>query len=406
MAEEFANSVPVGKMPRDESPPRLRATGLPPWVTRITTLTLWIMFLAVFFFFFNAISTVVLGVLAAAIVACTLHPLMRYIPGPRGVAAGVLGLSLIATVGALFLALSWPLAKPIQKAIDNWSQTETTVDEFLKAKSAKFGVNPAVSVSDLFKSVGNFLAGSGGQQLFSRSADVTLSILLWLVFIFVGSIFLLTESPSTLIGPASLLAPPEHRLEIHRMFMDLGPRLRRWVVATLLSMSIVFTASLIGYSIIGLKLAVPLALLAAVCEIVPTVGPAVAAVVAGLFAAATSTSGAVAGVAVVYGVIQSVEAYVILPMIMRGAVKIHPAVTLFSVVLWGKICGVPGLVLAIPINLFLWGIARHFIIRPPHMTDADGKIVDPGLAVEPARMLGGHRERAEAEEALHESSRT
>lgn len=353
--------------PAEETAPRGRASGLPVWMRQATALTIGIMALALFFFFFNAISTVLLGVLAAAIVACTLNPLMRIFPGPRGVAAGVLGLSLIATVGALLLALSWPLAKPIQKAFDNWSQTETAVDEFLKIKSSKFGIKDALTVSDLFKTVGNFLAGTGGQQLFSRSADVTLSILLWLVFIFIGSIFLLTEPPETLIGPASLLAPPKHRMEIHRMFMDLGPRLRRWVIATMMSMSIVFTASLIGYSVIGLKLAAPLALLAALCEIVPTVGPAVAAVVAGLFAAATSGGGAVAGVAIVYGIIQAVEAYIILPMIMRGAVKIHPAVTLFSVVFWGKVFGVPGLMLAIPINLTLWGLARHFVIRPEHL---------------------------------------
>lgn len=375
MPDEFMSERSIERSP-DEAAPRSRAGHLPPWMRQVTGLIVGLMFLALFFFFFNAISTVLLGVLAAAIVACTLHPLMRIFPGPRGVAAGVLGLSLIATVGALFLALSWPLAKPIQRAFDNWAQTETAVDEFLKIKSVKFGISPALSVSDLFKTVGNFLAGSGGQQLFSRSADVTLSILLWLVFIFIGSIFLLTEPPETLIGPASLLAPPRHRTEIHRMFMDLGPRLRRWVIATMMSMSIVFTASLIGYSVIGLKLAAPLALLAALCEIVPTVGPAVAAVVAGLFAAATTTGGgAVAGVAIVYGIIQSVEAYIILPMIMRGAVKIHPAVTLFSVVFWGKVFGVPGLMLAIPINLTLWGLARHFVIRPE--LQSDGSILKP-----------------------------
>jgi predicted PurR-regulated permease PerM len=116
--------------------------------------------------------------------------------------------------------------------------------------------------------------------------------------------------------------------------------------------------------VIGLQFAVPLALLAGLCEIVPTVGPATSAVIACIFAAATGSRGTVVGVLCVYAVIQGIEAYVILPMIMRGAVKIQPAVTLFSVVLWGKIFGVPGLMLAIPINLTLWSVAQHFIIRP------------------------------------------
>ena len=38
-------------------------------------------------------------------------------------------------------------------------------------------------------------------------------------------------------------------------------------------------------------------------------------------------------------------------------------ITLFSVVLWGKIFGVPGLMLAIPINLTLWAAAERFVIQ-------------------------------------------
>lgn len=394
--------MPDDLRPASDSPvtPDAQASAariLPPWMRRLTVLFVWVVALSFFFVFFNALSTVLLGVLAAAIVACTLHPLMKFIPGPRAVAAGVLGLSLIATVSALLLALSWPLAKPIQGAFENWSSTEATVDKFLLQKSEKFGLKEPLSVADLFKTVGNFLAGSGGQQLFSRSADVTLSILLWLVFIFIGSIFLLTEPAEVLIGPAALLVPPRHRPDLHRMLVDLGPRLRRWVVGTLMSMSIVFTASLIGYSIIGLKLALPLSLLAGLCEIVPTVGPAVAAVVAALFAVATSGGGAVAGVAIVYGIIQSVEAYVILPMIMKGAVKIHPAVTLFSVVLWGKIFGVPGLMLAIPINLTLWEAARQFVIvqkpKPQIITEPTAAAAIPP-APDSVHIDAGTRKRA------------
>lgn len=367
------------------------------WVRRLTVLFVWLVAIFLFVYFFSAVATVILGVLAAAIVATTLHPLLRFIPGPRGVAAGVLGLSLIALCAALVLALSWPLASPLQNAVENWSHTSAKVDEFLAKKTRFLSDRPSVPtvpeidpetgaavppqrahplrVSDIFTTVGTFLTGSGGGAFFSRSADVVFGILLWLVFIFIGSIFLLTEPASVLINPASMLVPPRHREAFRQMFYDLEPRLRRWVIGTLISMSIVFTASLIGYSVIGLQLAAPLALLAALCEIVPTVGPAVAAVVAALFAAATGSGGTVAGVAVVYGIIQAVEAYVILPMIMRGAVKIHPAVTLFSVVLWGKIFGVPGLMLAIPINLTLWAAAERFVIqrqeRLPPVTAGD-----------------------------------
>jgi hypothetical protein len=85
--------------------------------------------------------------------------------------------------------------------------------------------------------------------------------------------------------------------------------------------------------------------------------------VAVLFAA-TQSGSIVVGVLCVYTIIQSIEAYLILPMIMRGAVRVHPAVTLFTVVLWGKIFGVPGLMLAIPINLTIGTAVQQFYVRP------------------------------------------
>ena len=388
------------------SQPTEARDGRSNWVRTFVACFVWTVLLIVFLYFFAALSTVALGVLAAAIVAVALDPLARFIPGPRGVAAAVLGLALIATVGALLLALSLPLAKPIQHELEDFPKTRASVNSFLARVTQKVGISDQptgqellaaereaaargglaseeqlsqdqrlaienrlraekrLTVEKILENVGNFLAGEGGQALFSRSADVSLGILLWLIFIFVGSIFLLADSHQTLLGPVYLLAPARHREPLREMLDELGPRLRRWVIGILLSMTIVFCASLCGYLVIGLEFAVPLALLAGLCEIVPTVGPATAALTACIFAAATGTRGTIFGVLCVYGVIQAIEAYVILPMIMRGAVKMQPAVTLFSVILWGKIFGVPGLMLAIPINLTLWSVAQHFIIRP------------------------------------------
>ena len=135
-------------------------------------------------------------------------------------------------------------------------------------------------------------------------------------------------------------------------------------------MCVVFTASSIGFSIAGLKFALPLALLAGIAELVPTIGPTVAAVIATLFAASQSSS-AVVGVVITFTIIQSFEAYVILPLIMRGAVKMHPAVTLFSVVLWAKIFGLPGLILAIPINLTIGGAVEYLYVRPRERRESE-----------------------------------
>ncbi len=351
--------APIAATATVDSPAPMRRI----WASPLVALFVAGAMLVLFLIFFEAVSTVLLGMLAATIVASTLHPLLRFIPGPRGAGAAIVGLALIAAVGALMLALSWPLAEPIQQELRQWPQSKVKINAQLGVWSEKLQLDQTVTVDDIFSSIGRFFAGDAAPRFFTRGADVVLSILIWLAFVFIGSIFILSDPRDVLLGPGLHALTPTLRRRTIDLMDDLGPRLRRWVIGTMLSMCIVFTASLIGYTMVGLSIALPLALLAGMCEIVPTVGPAIAAVVACLYAA-TQSGQAVVGVLGIYAVIQSIEAYIILPMIMRGAVRIHPAVTLFTVVLWGKVFGVPGLMLAIPINLTVGSAVEHLFVRP------------------------------------------
>jgi predicted PurR-regulated permease PerM len=339
--------------------------SLPVWIAP----TAWMLVVVLILFFFNPVSTVMLGVLAACIIACLLRPLMDWIPGPRGVDIAVLGVGMVAIVALIALALYWPLQRPIGDAVDNWPQTKEAVDASLARWSRNLGMNPGtLNVETVVDSIKSFLTGSGG-IFFSRTADIVLGILLSLAFTLVGSIFLLSEPPDGIIHPILRLFPPRVRPRLMNAMDDLEPKYRAWAVGTITGMTVVFTASMIGYSVIGLKMAIPLALLAGIAEIVPTVGPAIACVIAALFAGATQSGAAAGLVLLVWGCIQALEAYVILPMIMKGAVNVHPAITLFTVVLWGKIFGVAGLMLAIPINLTIWTLLEHLRMRPMDATE-------------------------------------
>lgn len=333
------------------------------WVRPLALVFAIAVAVALLLFFFDPLSTVLLGVLAAAIVASTLNPLLRYVPAPHGAAAALVGVALIAAVAAMVFGLSWPLAAPVGRELHEWPERRDKIDVVLHDWSRRLGLGEEVTVSTVFSNIGRFFAGESGPRFFSRGADVLLGILIWLAFIFIGSIFMLADAHDGLLTPLLQTVSPGLRPRVEAFLYELGPQLRRWVIGTMISMCIVFTASLVGYTGIGLNFALPLAALAGLCEIVPTVGPACAAVIAVLFAA-TQSGSIVVGVLCVYSIIQSIEAYLILPMIMRGAVRIHPAVTLFTVVLWGKVFGVPGLMLAIPINLTLGTAVRQFYVVP------------------------------------------
>jgi putative permease len=334
----------------------------PAWLRPVTAMFLTGIAFALFFWFFSAFSTVFLGVLAASIVACALSPLVQLLPFHRGVGAGVIGLGLITTAAAIVLGISLTLAKPIQREVADWPRTKYNIDTMLSHWSTDLKLNEALTSEKLLGKISDFF-GERGSVLVSGSASAALAILLWIAFVFVGSIFLLASPPHVLLAPVLRVVPTPFRSDTLRMLEHLGQRLRWWVMGTLAGMTVVFIASCLGYAISGVQFFLPLALLAGLGEMVPTVGPACAAAVALLFAFSQS-GGAATGVVITYIIVQSLEAYLILPLIMRGAVQIHPAVTLFSVILWAKIFGVPGMMLAIPINLTIASAVEYLYVRP------------------------------------------
>ena len=333
-----------------------------PWLRPVTAMFLATVALALFFWFFSAFSTVFLGILAASIVSCALSPILRFLPIQRGVGAGLVGLGLIATAAAIVLGISVTLAKPIQREVADWPRIKGNIDAMLSHWSTDLDLSEKLTSEKLLGHITDFF-GERGSVLVSGSASAALAILLWIAFVFVGSIFLLASPPHVLLGPVLRVVPTPYRGDTLRMLEHLGQKLRWWVMGTLAGMTVVFSASCLGYAISGVQFFLPLALLAGLGEMVPTVGPACAAIVALLFAASQG-GGAAAGVIITYIVVQSLEAYLILPLIMRGAVQIHPAVTLFSVILWAKIFGVPGMMLAIPINLTIASAVEYLYVRP------------------------------------------
>jgi predicted PurR-regulated permease PerM len=332
--------------------------SLPVWLAPAA----WLVLLILILYFFGPLSTVMLGVLAACIIACTLRPIVDRFPLSRAVGLSVVGVGMVAIVVAFVLLFYFLLSDPIANAANNWPETKRDIDASLAKWSRNLGMKEeTMTVEVLVDNLQGFLTGS---TFFSRTTDIVLGILLSLAFSLVGSLFLLGEPPQQLINPGLRLLPPRYRPSMASALADLEPRFRAWAIGTLTGMGVVFCASSIGYSLIGLKMAIPLALLAGFAEIIPTVGPAIACLVAALVAGATQGGAAAGAVLFVWGCIQALEAYVILPMIMKGAVNIHPAITLFTVVLWGKIFGVAGLILAIPINLTIWTMLDYFRLKP------------------------------------------
>ena len=66
---------------------------------------------------------------------------------------------------------------------------------------------------------------------------------------------------------------------------------------------------------------------------------------------------------VVYIVIQQIESNIIQPLIQQRAVELPPALLLFALFAFGALYGLPGLLLAAPLTVFVYVLVKRLYVR-------------------------------------------
>lgn len=146
------------------------------------------------------------------------------------------------------------------------------------------------------------------------------------------------------------------------LMKHLEHRLGSWVNAQLFLMFVIGTLSYIGYLLIGLPYAIPLAIIAGLLEIVPNIGPTVASAMA--FIVGFTVSPVLGLAAVIVGaVIQQLENNLIVPKIMQGAMGINPIVTILIIAIGAQLGGILGAILAIPTYITIETVVQTFWLK-------------------------------------------
>lgn len=141
-------------------------------------------------------------------------------------------------------------------------------------------------------------------------------------------------------------------VRISTMFEKTEKRMGSWLLGELLLMLIVGGLTYIGLTLIGVRYALPLSIIAGFLEIVPNIGPILSTVPAFIVAVAQSSFLGFASIAL-YFVIQQLENHIIVPMVMSRVIGLNPIVTLIALIVGGQLFGVLGVLLSIPFTLFV-----------------------------------------------------
>lgn len=115
-----------------------------------------------------------------------------------------------------------------------------------------------------------------------------------------------------------------------------------------------------GLTFLGLPYILSLSLLAAIFEIIPIVGPIISAVPAVLIALTISPLLASATV-ITYFIIQQVEAHLVVPMVIQRAVGLPPVVSIIALMVGGKLAGITGALLAVPVVISVETILSEYL---------------------------------------------
>jgi predicted PurR-regulated permease PerM len=188
--------------------------------------------------------------------------------------------------------------------------------------------------------------GAVGRYLFSFLSS-TVAVAGGLLLILFTAIYVGAE-PGLYYKGLLHLFPHTARRRADEVLQAIGASLRRWLLAQLVMMATIGVATAIGLSLLGVKAALALGLIAGLLEFIPMLGPILSAVPGIAMAFLDSPQKALL-VALVYWAIQFLEGHILQPLLMKRGVDLPPVVTLVGLALMALVFGFLGMVVAVPV---------------------------------------------------------
>ncbi|MCW8087843.1 AI-2E family transporter [Sabulicella glaciei] len=190
-----------------------------------------------------------------------------------------------------------------------------------------------------------------------------------LLLVLVVALFLAAD-PGSYRNGLLRLVPPARRARAAEVLEAMGTGLWRWILGQSIAMLIAAVATAAGLMLLGIPLALALGILAGLLNFVPYLGPILAGVPAVLVAFAQGPTEALQTLVLVV-VIQSLEGYVVTPMLQRRAVAIPPALGILAIVGLGVLFGTYGVLFATPLLLVAMILIRMLYVEDA-LGDQDG----------------------------------
>lgn len=291
------------------------------------------------------------GVLVAVFLRGIADPLARRTGMPGGAAVAIVVLALALALGGV----GWWAADDVAKEADALIAAAPELAADATASLREYGWGRWIL--DHGDDATTWLSDSGAVRRATRMVGSGVGLVGSMFVILVLGIFLAAE-PRVYERGALRLVPGAHRPCARAILADAGGALRMWLLAKVIAMVAIFAATWIGLSLLGVPLALILALVAGLLTFIPNFGPVLSAIPAVLLALPEGLT-TVLGVIGLYVGVQVIESNFLSPLIERKAIALPPALTLVGQAALALLAGPLGLFVATPLVAVALTAGRH-----------------------------------------------
>jgi predicted PurR-regulated permease PerM len=301
----------------------------------------WILVVIASIYFLARTYSILILLFAALIISFSISPLVQKLENkkvPRALSSIVILISVFALFAFAISTLIAPVIAQTQQLIEKLPD--------LTNKILPYQINFNDFTSQFSSVPGKFV---------NIALDTVTGIISTLAVV-VMSFYLLQERPK-IEGYLKFWFADKGEA-YYKVVSELEKYVGFWFRGQLLLMLIIGVLAYIGFTIIGIPYALPLALIAGLTEIVPNIGPIIATVPAAIVGFSFSPAMGI-GAMVVAVAIHQLENNLITPTVMKQAAGLNPIVTIIAIMIGLQIGGPLMSILAIPLVLSIRVILTH-----------------------------------------------
>lgn len=308
------------------------------------------------------IRNILLLLFLSLLLASGIDPVVNWLrrgPFNNGLAILAIYLAIFASLALLIYFIAPSVINELQILINNFS-SQQSAKEAINNLDNKYLRDFALQI---YQNAGDIASNFASvEQAFNLGLSA-ISSLFAIVTVFVVTFYWVTERAATKQLVLSFIKV-DKQPAVNEVWQDIEAKLGAWVRGQLALMVFIGVLSGIGYTIMGLKFAFALGVLAGLAELIPLVGPYIQGGTAALVALTQSLT----LVFVVIGfviLLQLLESNVLVPKIMQKAVGVNPLAAIVGVATGATLAGIVGALLAVPVVATLQ-VIYHFSWQLPH----------------------------------------